>query len=184
MEVPVNILKNTLVALSCLFTLTSCEDSDNSNVKISVSPDIPVVQNYQFQQGDEVIEPNWFGFVLKIENGSTKLLVINKMEMSVRFSDYKEFSTAEELDPAVTSGDTFLSVAPGVGGFEYELLNEAAFVRYLSDIRPPEADTRFPMNYNYYVKLVATGYFAEPGNAAAPIGEFSQTIYFRTKGPE
>lgn len=177
------IFKSLSLVLMVLLTLTSCEETENSQVKISVEPGVPTVYNFPYSTGDDTVDPPWFGFQLRFENSSDKDVVIQTVEMSYRFDDQKEFSDPETIDSKSGSDDVFLYLRSGASGLEHDLIPVATFNRFLGALEKGD-DPKFPNDFNYYIKLEAKGHFVEAGDRQQPVSEFNQVIYFRTRGVE
>lgn len=172
-------------SFAAIFTLNSCEDTNQTSVEIKISPDIPLVGNFEFEAADETVSPNWFTFTLSFNNPTTQRLIIRSVTVSYKVGQQAEFSGETELDPYPTqTANYFLSVNAKASGEEYVHLGlSSSFTRYLFDL---EADSVSPRNLNYYVKFVFAGYFTDDTSSTYPLPteKYEKTILLRTKAKD
>ena len=165
-----------------IFSLGSCEDTNQSRIEISISPEVPVVGDFEFETDEDTITPNWFGYQMSFSNPTSQRLIIRKVKASYAIGT-GDFGNETELD-AHPSLDTsyFLDVDSGDSGLEFVHLPAVgeAFTRYIFGLIP---DPVAPRNHNYKLKFVFEGYFTEDttSDTPAPTESFERTVYFRTK---
>lgn len=173
-----------LIVLSVLGlgSLTSCEDTNLSRVEITVSPEIPVIGDFEFDTGEDVVTPNWFGFTFYFKNPTVQRLIIYKISTSYRIGE-SDFTDPADLDYSEAQTNPYmLSVGAGEQGEEHEFISGVGSTinRYLYGL---EADKKLPMNHNYILKFIVTGYFTNDLTSAVPLPAegFEKIIYVRTK---
>lgn len=173
-------LTKVLLAVILSLGISSCEDTNSSQVEIKVLPTVPSVGDYDFPTEDETIKHNWFQYSLYFNNPSSERLIISTVEASYRFGSHTSYSAATTITPhSSQNAEYFIDIDAGSAGSEYQFLDSVntAFARYLGGLTSNGED------FNYMVKMVFTGYFTADAISTTPLPtkSFSKTIYFRTK---
>lgn len=169
-------------AVLVVFSLGSCEDTNQSRIEISISPEVPVVGDFEFETDEETISPNWFAYQMSFSNPTSQRLIIRTVKASYAIGT-GDFGNETELSahPSL-SANYFLDVDSGDSGLEFVHLPNVGvpFVRYIFGLVP---DPVAPRNHNYKLKFVFEGYFTEDttSDTPTPTEKFEKTLFFRTK---
>lgn len=179
-----------------LLSLSGCEDSVVSTFSIQMEPPIPevhptstVIEN----NGEAVpVEKNWFGYQLKFSNGSgTERIILTEVKVSYQIGDsnFSEPTSLEAIDDTVEG--IFLNIDACISvevcaknKLEHDIANAESQFRFLSSMA---ADSTYPQNLNYVIRIDAVGYTAaqtDTNNTPFPSKSVEKSFFFSTRAKE